>query len=121
MHRTWLKSARIIGLSGAAVDYAQSLDYPAFQLRDDMTKLASDQRSPDRRARDEQIAGEPKLTIPQSSNDAQPAPVEEHLARQTRRPFAVPGIVENGLVRPLDASVKLPEHSRVIIVASDGQ
>jgi hypothetical protein len=30
------------------------------------------------------------------------------------------GVVENGLVRPLDPAVKLPEHSRVIIVASEG-
>jgi len=35
------------------------------------------------------------------------------------RPLAVAGIVENGLVRPLDTSVKLLEHSRVIIVASE--
>jgi hypothetical protein len=27
------------------------------------------------------------------------------------------GIVENGLVHPVDATIKLPEHSRVIIVA----
>jgi hypothetical protein len=33
---------------------------------------------------------------------------------------AVAGIVENGLVRPLDTTVKLPEGSRVIIVASEG-
>jgi hypothetical protein len=32
---------------------------------------------------------------------------------------AVAGVVENGLVRPLDTSVKLPEHARVIIVASE--
>ena len=36
-----------------------------------------------------------------------------------RRPVAVLGVVENGLVRPLDPQVKLPERSRVIIVASD--
>jgi len=35
------------------------------------------------------------------------------------RPLAVAGVVENGLVRPLDPAVKLPEHSRVIIVASE--
>lgn len=29
------------------------------------------------------------------------------------------GVVENGLVRPLDTSIKLPEHARVIIVAAD--
>jgi hypothetical protein len=32
---------------------------------------------------------------------------------------AVVGVVENGIVRLLDAEVKLPEHSRVIVVASD--
>jgi hypothetical protein len=32
---------------------------------------------------------------------------------------AVAGVVENGLVRPLDPAVKLAEHSRVIIVASE--
>jgi hypothetical protein len=31
----------------------------------------------------------------------------------------VAGIVENGLVRPLDPEVKLVEHSRVIIVATE--
>jgi len=86
-----------------------------------MTKLSSDQRSPERRKRDEQIASEPKLSPPQLPPDAVPAQIETLLARQSRRPLAVPGVVENGLVRPLDANVKLPEHSRVIIVASDGQ
>jgi hypothetical protein len=32
---------------------------------------------------------------------------------------AVAGVVENGLVRPLDPAVKLPERSRVIIVATE--
>jgi hypothetical protein len=45
-------------------------------------------------------------------------PVEDHLARH-RRPIAVAGVVENGLVRPLDPKVKLSERSRVIIVASE--
>jgi hypothetical protein len=31
----------------------------------------------------------------------------------------VAGIVENGVVRLLDPTIKLPEHSRVIIVATD--
>jgi hypothetical protein len=42
-------------------------------------------------------------------------------AHGRRRPVAVAGIVENGLVRPLDPAVKLPEHSRVIIVATESQ
>jgi hypothetical protein len=45
--------------------------------------------------------------------------VEAHLARLPRRPIALAGIVEHGVVRLLDPAVKLPEHSRVIVVASD--
>jgi hypothetical protein len=78
-----------------------------------------DQRSPNRRARDEQIAAEaqkPPLNLPP---DAPFSGVENHLDRD-RHPVAVRGIVENGLVRPLDPTVKLPERSRVIIVASEG-
>jgi hypothetical protein len=85
-----------------------------------MTKPGIDQRSPGRRARDEQIAVEPKLAPLELSPNAPTAPVEAHLGRIARRPLAVAGVVENGLVRPLDPAVKLPEHSRVIIVASEG-
>lgn len=46
--------------------------------------------------------------------------MEAHLARARQRRVAVAGVVENGLVRPLDASVKLPEYARVIILASGG-
>jgi len=77
----------------------------------------TDQRSPERRARDEKIAAEPQLPPPQLSPDAVPSPMEVHLGRVRRQPMAVAGIVENGLVRPLDPTVTLPEHSRVIIVA----
>lgn len=83
-----------------------------------MTKPASDHRSPGRRARDERIAAEPKLAPVALPPGAAPEPVEAHLARRGRRPLAVAGVVENGVVRPLDPDVKLPEHSRVIIVAS---
>lgn len=51
--------------------------------------------------------------------EAIPAPMESHLARLRKRPVAVAGIVENGLVRPLDPTVKLAEHARVIIVAAE--
>lgn len=85
-----------------------------------MTRSVGDHRSPERQARDEQIAAEPPLAPLNLPPDAEAAPVETHLARLARRPLAVAGVVENGLVRPLDASVKLPEHSRVIIVASEG-
>jgi hypothetical protein len=84
-----------------------------------MTTPAVDQRSPSRRARDEQIAAEPQLAPPESPPATVPLPVETHLGRLRRRPFAVAGIVENGLVRPLDPAVKLPEHARVIIVAAE--
>jgi hypothetical protein len=46
-----------------------------------------------------------------------PTPVESQLARLRRQPVAITGIVENGLVRPVDPAIKLPENSRVIIVA----
>lgn len=85
-----------------------------------MTLPVGDQRNTERRARDEQIAAEPPLAPLDLPPDPLAAPVEAHLARPSRRPLAVAGIVENGLVRPLDSSVKLPEHSRVIIVASEG-
>lgn len=77
-----------------------------------------DQRSPSRRALDEQIAAEPPLAPLELPPDAVPSPLETHLGRM-RRPLAVAGVVENGLVRPLDPTVKLPEHSRVIIVAAN--
>jgi hypothetical protein len=83
-----------------------------------MTTPGVDQRSPSRRALDEQIAAEPHLPPPEIPPGAVPSSVEAHLAR-LRRPLAVAGVVENGLVRPLDPAVKLAEHSRVIIVATE--
>lgn len=82
-----------------------------------MATPTPDTRSPQRRALDEQIAAEPPLPPPDLPPGAAPMPVEAHLP--PRRPVAVAGVVENGLVRPLDPSVKLPEHARVIIVASE--
>ena len=84
-----------------------------------MTIPGPDRRSPQRQALDEQIASEPHLAPLPLPPDAVPLPVEAHLAR-LRRPVAVAGIVENGLIRLLDPSVKLPERSRVIIVAAEG-
>jgi hypothetical protein len=77
-----------------------------------------DQRSPGRRARDEQIAAEPPLAPLELPPDAAPASLEAHLGR-LRRPVALTGVVENGLVRPLDPAIHLPEGARVIIVASE--
>ena len=84
-----------------------------------MAKPGADTRSPARVSSDEQIAAEPQLAPLELPADAVPSPMEAHLGRLHRRPLAVMGVVENGLVRPLDATVKLPEHSRVIIVAAE--
>jgi hypothetical protein len=84
-----------------------------------MTSPGIDERSAGRRARDEEIAAEPKLAPLELPPDAAMSPVEAHLGRLRRRPLAVAGVVENGLIRPLDPTVKLPEHSRVIIVAAE--
>ena len=78
-----------------------------------------DHRSPDRRALDERIAAEPPLAPPELPPDAAPSPVEAHTGRRRGRPVAVAGVVENGVVRPVDPTVRLPERSRVIIVASE--
>lgn len=85
-----------------------------------MIRIEPDQRSPERKARDEQIASEPMLPPVELPDDARTLPVEAHLGRLRRRPLAVPGVVENGVVRPLDPTIKLAERSRVIIVAADG-
>jgi len=82
-----------------------------------MTAPAADNRSPARRALDEHIAAEPPL--PPLPVPAGASPVEAHLVRRVRRPVAVAGIVQNGVVRPIDPDVKLPELSRVIIVAAE--
>lgn len=84
-----------------------------------MTVPGVDHRGAARRALDEQIAAEPQLAPPEVPLDAVPSPMESHLGRLRRRPLAVAGVVENGMVRFLDPAVKLPEHSRVIVVASD--
>ncbi|HET6574430.1 MAG TPA: hypothetical protein VFG68_12555 [Fimbriiglobus sp.] len=83
-----------------------------------MTTPTPDTRSPQRRALDEQIASEPQLAPPDLPPGATASPVEAHLGPR-RRPLAVAGVVENGLVRPLDPGVKLPEHTRVIIVTTE--
>jgi hypothetical protein len=85
-----------------------------------MSKPLDDKRSCGCRARDEQIAAEPQLPPLELPVDAVSSPMETHLSRQHCRPLAVMGVVENGLVRPIDSSVELPEHSRVIIVTSVG-
>ena len=83
-----------------------------------MTPPQADKRGPGRRARDEQIATEPELAPLDLPSGAGSSSMESHLP-QPRQPWAVVGVVENGLVRPLDPAVELPEHARVIIVASE--
>ena len=75
-------------------------------------------RSPERRSRDERVAAKPPLPPPELPPDAEPMSMEAHQLRHTH-PIAIAGVVENGIVRPVDPGVKLPEHSRVIIVASE--
>lgn len=78
-----------------------------------------DTRNPDRRARDEQIAGEPQLPPLDPPPAALSSPMKAYSAPHRRRPVAVAGVVENGFIRPIDPAVKLPEHARVIIVAAE--
>jgi hypothetical protein len=84
-----------------------------------MATPETDERSNRRRALDEQIAAEPKMPPLELPANSSASSVETHLARHRRRPLAVAGVVENGLVRPLDPTVTLPELSRVIIVAAE--
>jgi hypothetical protein len=76
-----------------------------------------DTRSDRRKALDEQLAAEPRLPIPDPAPGDLPQPLEAHL--RPRRPVAVVGVVENGVVRLLDEGVTFPERSRVIVVAAD--
>ena len=77
-----------------------------------------DTRSERRKALDEQLAAEPMLPIPDAAPGDRPQPLESYL-RPSRRPVAVVGVVENGVIRLLDAGVKFPEQTRVIVVAPD--
>ena len=76
-----------------------------------------DNRSGSRKSLDEQLAAAPLLPLPESAPGDVPRPLEAHL--RPRRPVAVVGIMENGVVRLLDSGVSIPEHSRVIVVATD--
>ena len=76
-----------------------------------------DERSDSRKSLDEQLAAAPLLPIPEPAPGDVPRPLEAHF--RPRRPVAVVGIVENGVVRLLDSGISIPEHSRVIVVASD--
>lgn len=75
-------------------------------------------RSAKRQALDEQLATAPKLPPLDLPPTASAEPLESHLGR-LRRPMPIIGVVENRVVRPLDSTVNLPEHSRVIIIAAE--
>ncbi len=83
-----------------------------------MTTIEPDTRSPERRALDEQTTQETELPPLNLPPGAVAAPLEVHLAKG-RAPIAVTGVVENGVVRPLDPNVRLRERARVIIVAAE--
>jgi hypothetical protein len=84
-----------------------------------MTVPQPDTRSDQRKAEDERIAAEPRRAPLDITTGTNAKPIEEHLRKGRRRPVAIMGIVENGVVRPLDPEVALTERSRVIIVTSD--
>ena len=81
-----------------------------------MTTPIADDRTAEQRGRDEAVAAEAPLAPPDLPPGATPRPLESHL-RKGPKPVAFAGVVENGLVRPLDPTVHLPERARVIIVA----
>jgi len=61
-----------------------------------MTFPTADTRSAERRARDEQIAAESHLPVPEITPGAVSTPMESHMPGPCRQPMAVTGIVENG-------------------------
>ncbi len=82
-----------------------------------MITSKQDQRTEERKRADEAIASEPPLAPLDLPANAQPRPVEEHLRKRSLRPQAFLGIVQNGVIRPVDPDVRLRDHSSVIIVA----
>lgn len=81
-----------------------------------MSLPTKNNRYAERKQLDEQIASKPPLPNPEIAADVKPLPVEDHLT-QLRKPVALAGVVENGVVRLLDPEVKLRERSPVIVVA----
>lgn len=80
-------------------------------------KLEKDTRTEERRRLDEKIAAEPPKPRPPKINPATTKPIEEFLGPEDLpKARAVIGIVEKGLVRPLDPNHRLPEQHKVLIV-----
>ena len=85
-----------------------------------MATISPDERSEQRKRQDEAIASEPQLPSLDLPAGAQALPIEEQLRQRRRRPQAFFGIVENGVIRPVDPDVRLPDRSSVIIVTPGG-
>src|SRR5437763_10348137 len=68
---------------------------PPIELKGQgMTHIETDERTPERRARDEQIAAEPPLPPPEIPADTKPTRMENHLGQRRRQPLALAGVVE---------------------------
>lgn len=86
----------------------------------------SDNRSPERVLEDERIAAEAEAN-PSPPTDGPRYPVEHFLSSLPKprdtvkgpQPMAYSGIVENGVIRLLDPKVKLKEHARIIVIATE--
>ena len=85
-----------------------------------MVTINPDERSEQRKRQDEAIASEPPLSPLDLPAGAQPIPIEEHIRKRRRKPQAFLGVVENGVVRPVDPDVRLPDRCSVIIVTPGG-
>ena len=81
-----------------------------------MPTIEPDTRSERRKALDEAIANEPKLPAPPIPPGTPLRPIEHF--HPELRPGTVAGVVENGVVRPLDPAVRLVENQRVLIVTA---
>ena len=83
-----------------------------------MATISPDERSEERKRQDEAIASEPQHQPLDVSAGTQALPIEEHIRKRRRRPQAFLGVVENGVIRPVDPDVRLQDHSSVIIVTT---
>ena len=81
-----------------------------------MATTSPDERSEARKRQDGAIASEPPLPPLDVLAGTQALPIEEHIRKRRRRPQAFLGVVENGVIRPIDPDVRLPDRSSVIIV-----
>ena len=84
-----------------------------------MKSTELDTRSEERKRLDEAIANEPMKPLPEIDPSVRGRQIEEFLKEHRTQPAAIFGVVENGVVRPLDPKVRMPENLRVMIVAMD--